>query len=156
MFVGKRGLILWVSPLNRAVTNPPWLLWAYSSFNWTQMQKWTKELPSYTIPHLLKNYCQHQLSWNHSDFLNALKYSPGLRIHIRDVKYHVYVKRQMRICTTWPSFPITRCLLFIISADKLVVPLKILSIIIVLSCVYLLMFYFEKFSTWIWCLLFAL
>ena len=67
----------------------------------------------------------------------------------RQVKDHVYVKGQTRICTTWPSFPFTCRLLFIISTQKLVVSLKILSIRIVWSCFYLLVLYFEKFSTWI-------
>ena len=40
---------------------------------------------------------------------------------IREIKDHVYVRRQTRICTTWPSFPFTCSLLFIISAHKLVV-----------------------------------
>ena len=34
---------------------------------------------------------------------------------------HVWVKRQTRICTTWPSFPPTCRLLFIISTHNLVV-----------------------------------
>ena len=46
-------------------------------------------------------------------------------------------------------------LLFIISLPKLVVSSNFLSIRIVLSCFYLLIFYFEKFSTWIWRLPFA-
>ena len=58
-------------------------------------------------------------------------------------------------CTTWPSFSFTCRLLFIISTLKLVVSWKFLSIRIVLSCFYLLIFYFEKFSTWIWRLPFA-
>ena len=45
--------------------------------------------------------------------------------------------------------------LFIISTHKLVVSRNFLSIRIVLSCFYLLIFYFEKFSTWIWRLPFA-
>ena len=36
-----------------------------------------------------------------------------------EVKHHVYVKRQTRICTTWPSFPFTYRLRFIISTHKL-------------------------------------
>ena len=67
----------------------------------------------------------------------------------REVKHHVYVKRQTRICTTWPSFPFTCRLLFIISTQKLAVSLKFLSIRIVWSCFYLLVLYFEKFPTWI-------
>ena len=67
-----------------------------------------------------------------------------------EVKHHVYVKRQTRICITWPSFPVTCRLLFIISTHKLVVVPNFLSIRIVLSCFYLLIFYFEKFLTWIW------
>ena len=67
-----------------------------------------------------------------------------------EVKHHVYVKRQTRICTTWPSFPITCRLLFIISTHELVVSHNFLSIRIVWSCFYLLIFYFEIFSTWIW------
>ena len=72
-----------------------------------------------------------------------------------EVKHHVYVKRQTRICTTWPSFPFTCCLLFIISTLKLLVSRNVLSRGIVLSCFYLLIFYFQKFSTWIWRLPFA-
>jgi len=67
----------------------------------------------------------------------------------REVKYHVYVTRQTRTCTTWPSFPFTCRLLFIISTHKLVVSRNFLSIRIVLSCFYRLIFYFEKFWTWI-------
>ena len=55
----------------------------------------------------------------------------------------------MRICTMWPSFPFTCCLLFIILTHKLAVSRNFSSIRIVLSC-FLLIFYFEKFSTWIW------
>ena len=39
---------------------------------------------------------------------------------IREVKYHVYVKWQTRICTGWPSFLFTCCSLFITSTPKLV------------------------------------
>ena len=68
----------------------------------------------------------------------------------REVKHHVYVKRRTQICSTWPSFPVTCCLRFIISTHKLVVSRNFLSIRIVLNCFYLLIFYFEKFSTWTW------
>ena len=61
----------------------------------------------------------------------------------REIKHHVYVKWQTRICTTWPSFLFTCRLLFIISTPKLVVSLDFSSIRIVLSCYYLLIFYFE-------------
>ena len=46
--------------------------------------------------------------------------------------------------------PFTCRLLLIILTDKLVVSRSFLSIRIVLSCFYLLIFYFETFSTWIW------
>ena len=65
------------------------------------------------------------------------------------------VQWQARICTTWPSFPFTCRLLFIISTRKLVVSRNFSSIRIVLSCFYVLIFYFEKFSTWIWRMSFA-
>ena len=65
----------------------------------------------------------------------------------REVKHHVYVKRQTRICTTRPSFSITCRLLVIISTHKLVISPNFLSVKIVLSRFYLLVFYFEKFST---------
>ena len=56
-----------------------------------------------------------------------------------------------RICTTWPSFLLTFRLLFINSTPKLIVVLyNFLSLRIVLSCFYLLIFCFEKFSSWIW------
>ena len=57
------------------------------------------------------------------------------------------VMLQTRICTTWASFLFTFCLLFIISTPKLEVWRNFLSIRIVFSCFYLLIFYFEKFST---------
>ena len=63
----------------------------------------------------------------------------------------------MGICTTWPSFP--RDVVTSrdqVSTHKLVVSRNFLSIRIVLSCFYLLIFYFEKFATWIWRLPFAL
>ena len=65
------------------------------------------------------------------------------------------VQWQARICTTWPSFPFTCRLLFIISTRKLVVSRNFSSIRILLSCFWMLIFYFEKFSTWIWRLSFA-
>ena len=66
------------------------------------------------------------------------------------------MRSQVRICTTWPSFPFTCRLLFIISSPKLVISCNFLSIRIVLTCFYLLIFYFEKFSTWIGRLLFEM
>ena len=74
----------------------------------------------------------------------------GILRTIREVQHHVYVKRQTRICTTWPSFPFTCRLLFIISTHKLDVSRNFLSIRIVLSWFYPLIFYFEKFSPGIW------
>ena len=56
----------------------------------------------------------------------------------RGVKHHVYVKRQTRLCTTWPSFRFTCRLLFMISTPKLEVWRNFLSIRIVLSCFYLI------------------
>ena len=47
---------------------------------------------------------------------------------IREVKHRVYVKRQTRICTTWPSFPFACRPLFVISPHKLVVSRTILSV----------------------------
>ena len=57
--------------------------------------------------------------------------------------------------TTWLSFLFACHLLFIISTPKLVVSRNFLSIRIVLSCFYQLIFYFVKFSTWIWRLPYA-
>ena len=37
---------------------------------------------------------------------------------IREIKIHVYAKRQTWICTTWPSFPLVFRLLFIASTQK--------------------------------------
>ena len=51
----------------------------------------------------------------------------------REVKHHVYVKRQMWICTTWSSFHPLCHLLFIISRHKLVVSCNFLSIRIFLA-----------------------
>ena len=63
--------------------------------------------------------------------------------------------RKREFVLTWPSFPFTFRLLFIIWTHVLVVSLNLLSIRIVLSCFYLLIFNFQKFSTWIWRLPFA-
>ena len=43
-----------------------------------------------------------------------------LLLLIREVKHHVCVKRQTRVCTTWPSFTITCRLPFFVSTHKLV------------------------------------
>ena len=45
----------------------------------------------------------------------------NVRYHNREVKHHVYLKRQTRICSTCASFPFACRLLFIISTRKLVV-----------------------------------
>ena len=65
-------------------------------------------------------------------------------------------KRQTWICTRCPSFPFTCRFLFIASTTKLPDCFTlVLTIRILLSCFYLLISYFGKFSTWIWRLLFA-
>ena len=51
----------------------------------------------------------------------------------REVKHHVYVKRQTWTCTTWSSFRPLCYLLFIISTHKLVVSCNFLSIRIFLA-----------------------
>ena len=82
-----------------------------------------------------------------------LKYmyiSYQINIYNREAKHHVYVKRQTRICTTSPIFLFTCRLLFIIYTPKVVVSRNFLSMRIVLSCFYLLIFYFEEFASWIW------
>ena len=80
----------------------------------------------------------------------------GALLERRSITFTSNVKQQTRRCTTWPSFPITCRLLFIISRDKLVDSRNFLSIRILLSCFYLFIFYVEKFSTWIWRLPFSL
>ena len=79
----------------------------------------------------------------------------GFNLVIGEVKHHLYVKRQTRICTTWSTFLLTCRLRFIISTHNLVVSRNFLSIRIVLSFFYLPIFYSEKFLTWIWRLPFA-
>ena len=68
----------------------------------------------------------------------------------RVISRHLYGKRQTWIFTTWPSFLLTCALLFISSFYP-----KISSLTLVLDCFYHLIFYLQKFSTWIWCLPFA-
>ena len=53
-------------------------------------------------------------------------------------------RSQVRICTTWPSFPFICRLLFIIFSPKLVISCNFISIRIVLSSFYLLIFYFNS------------
>ena len=68
-----------------------------------------------------------------------------------EIKHHFYVKLQTRICTTWAGFPFACRLLFIISAHKFVVSGIFFFIHNnLLSCFYLLISYFEKFSISIW------
>ena len=70
---------------------------------------------------------------------------------------HVCVKRQTRICTTWPrSFPLTCRLLFIISTQNLVVSPNFLSIRIFWAGFICLFSILRNSSTWNWCLPFAL
>ena len=68
------------------------------------------------------------LPWHHvkNDLFSAYSIN-------REVKHHVYVKRQMWICTTWSSFRPLCHLLFIISRHKLVVSCNFLSIRIFLA-----------------------
>ena len=70
---------------------------------------------------------------------------------------HVCVKRQTRICTTWPtSFPLICRLLFIISTQNLVVSPNFLSIRIFWAGFICLFSILRNSSTWNWCLPFAL
>ena len=89
-------------------------------------------------------------NWVNMEAMSSIEIIWTLGFAIREVKQHVYVKRQTPICTTWPNFLFICRLLFTISASKLVVLRNFLSIRIVLSCIYLPVFYFKKFSTWIW------
>ena len=65
----------------------------------------------------------------------------------RQIKIHVYAKRQTWLCTTWPSFspyfPFTVYCFY----TKISSFMPALSIRIALDCFYLLIFYSEKFST---------
>ena len=71
---------------------------------------------------------QFHETWTQSLTSRNLKTGDIIR-EIREVKHHVYVKRQTRIRTTWLSFPFACRVLFIISTHKLVVSRKFLSII---------------------------
>ena len=68
-------------------------------------------------------------------FLRISTFALGWRVSPfnRKVRLHVYDKRQKPICTKWPSFSLTCCLLFIFSTHKLVVSRDLLSTRIVLS-----------------------
>ena len=72
-------------------------------------------------------------------------------LSIGEVKHHVYVKGKVtRIVSSDQVSPFTCRLRFIISTHKLAVSHNFLPIRTVLSCFYQLIFYFEKFTTWIW------
>ena len=65
----------------------------------------------------------------------------------REVKQHVYVKLQTPICTTWTNFLFICRLLFTISTSSFT------QFFIHKNCFELFLsavFYFKKFSTWIW------
>lgn len=58
----------------------------------------------------------------------------GYTLHRSSFTFTANGKRE--ICTTWPSFPLTCCLLFIISTHKLLISRNFVSIRVVLSCFY--------------------
>ena len=95
------------------------------------------------FPYVTSSFISGEATWS---LLRMLVRLYGVN---REVKHHVYVKQRTQVCTTWQSFPFTCRLLFIISTHKLVVSRNFLTKRIVLSCFYLLIFYFAKFSTWI-------
>ena len=68
----------------------------------------------------------------------------------REIKIHVYAKRQTWICTTWPSFPLIFRLPLYYFYKKISSFMPVLTIWILRHCFYLLIFYSEKFSTWAW------
>ena len=62
-------------------------------------------------------------------------------------KHHIYIKWQMHICITWPSFPLTCHLLFIIFTHKLPVVVSQIFFIQknnVLNCFYVHIFFFGE------------
>ena len=73
----------------------------------------------------------------------------------RELKIHVYAKQQTWICTTWPSFPPHFPFTLYCFYTKISSFMPVLTIGIVRDCFYLLIFYSEKFSTWVWRLPFA-
>ena len=89
-----------------------------------------------------------------SRFLTFLAVAARLQREIREIKSQVLAKRQTRSGTTWPSFRLNCRLLFITSTQKSGF-MQVLSIRIVLDSFCLLIFYSEKFLTWIWRLSFA-
>ena len=120
----------------------------FSQIVCVKWQKFLVSLPKFNISLPKRNQI-----WMSSNASNNREIERESRQRvIREAKRHVYVKRQTRICTTWPSFSFTCRLLFNTQISSCTL---LLSIRIVLNCVYLLIFYFEKFSTWIWQLPYA-
>ena len=66
--------------------------------------------------------------WLNDEYRSTKRDKPFFAILGREVKHHIYVKRQTRICTTWPSLSFTCRLLFIISTHTLVVSRNFLCI----------------------------
>ena len=95
----------------------------------------------------------HPVAWRNKFYFltvknNILKRAKPLENKInREIKIHVYPKRQTWLCTTWPSFspyfPFTVYCFY----TKISSFMPALSIRIALDCFYLLIFYSEKFST---------
>ena len=77
-----------------------------------------------------RNFCDTNAKENASQQLNIR----SCKLLNREVKHHVYVLRQTRICTTWLSFLFPCRLLFIISTPKFVVSRNFSSIRIVWNC----------------------
>ena len=99
-------------------------------------------LRSITFKHgnFLTFRCSFQRSWRVHDISWKNDAEGSFTCYIREVKHHVYVKRQTRICTTRPSFLSICRLLFNISTPNLVVSRNFSSIKTVLSCFYVLIF----------------
>ena len=86
-------------------------------------------ISAYTEFYPIKSYCFSRIDWT-----------------IREIKIHVYAKRQTWICTTWPSFQLNCHLLLRTFYSKINTSTPGLSIRIVSDSFYLLTFYFEKFQ----------
>ena len=96
---------------------------------WSQKKYYTCTLHRTTPTFYSKSYSR-QAVWVCSTYIvlhlselnlyyECMKFLKEIK-EIREVKHHLYVKRQTRICTTWSSFPFACRLLFIISTHTII------------------------------------
>ena len=80
----------------------------------------SRRFAKFVINLKLSNFVHSDVPSQRSYLSNYIRHMWKSTIELgnREIKIHVYAKRQAWICTTWPSFPLIFRLLFIASTQK--------------------------------------